>query len=79
MECRIISPKETRQHQGLSAITLPALSGRMEVLPNHAESFVVLGKGEVVLKGGDKEIVEKVIISKGLFYIKDNRALLILN
>jgi len=77
MECKVISPKKTKNYQEVKSIILPAFLGRMEVLQNHAETFVVLKKGSIVFrtKNNKEEIVP---VKEGLFYIKNNKGLVIL-
>jgi len=77
MECSIISPKKIEKRTELKSIILPAFWGRMEVLPGHAESFIVLTEGEIIFKTQNSQ-EEKLFIKKGLFYTKDNKSLIIL-
>ena len=41
----------------------------MQVLLNHAESFILLKKGKIIIKNTKKKVIN---ISKGLCYIKNN-------
>ena len=77
IECVITSPKKTAVYKNLESVALPAFYGRMQILPGHAESFVVLREGFILLRqpGGKTDSVE---ISGGECHIKDNRALVIL-
>ena len=41
----------------------------MQVLSNHAESFILLKKGKIIIKNAKKKVIN---VSKGLCYIKNN-------
>lgn len=51
--CTIASPDTTASYEGLASVGLPAASGYMQILPGHAEAFILLGSGDVILKGTD--------------------------
>lgn len=77
INCTITSPEETMQYRQLENVTLPAFLGEMEVLSGHAEVFVLLKRGEIVLGGtnGQKKILE---IPGGQCHIKDDNIIIIL-
>ena len=76
INCEISSPEETRTYENLRSIVLPAQEGEMQVLPGHAEAFVSLQKGNIVLEEEDKK--ETISIAGGKCHIKDDRVLVIL-
>lgn len=78
INCVIITSEAKKVvYDGLRSILLPAYSGQMQILPGHAESFVVLKKGGLILRQSNRQ--DKTIqITKGEFYFKDNRAVIIL-
>ena len=75
--CEIISPTKKEIFQDVKSITLPAWQGEAQVLSGHAESFMALRDGEVILQlaNGEKKNIQ---IKKAGFYIKDNKAIIIL-
>lgn len=77
MRCTITSPEETRQYKDLRSVTLPAFSGEMQVLSGHAESFVSLKRGNILLDRG-KGQREALEIASGECYIKSNDLIVIL-
>jgi len=50
----------------------------MQVLPGHAETFVLLKKGTIVIEKEDAGGKEQLEIKEGQCYIKDNHLLIIL-
>lgn len=74
MQCAIISSKDKQEFKDITSITLPAFSGEMQILPNHAESFIVLQKGPVVLEGHP---TNAVLIEGGICHVKDNTVIVI--
>ncbi|MCD6284033.1 hypothetical protein J7J12_02135 [bacterium] len=67
--CFIISFKKIKIYKGVKIVTLPGVVGKMQVLLNHAESFILLKKGKIIIKNTKKKVIN---ISKGLCYIKNN-------
>jgi F0F1-type ATP synthase epsilon subunit len=76
IECTITSPLGTKVYSQLQSVTLPAVSGVMQVLPGHAESFAMIAAGTVTLKNTKGEI-EAVRVSAGECHIRNNSVLII--
>lgn len=56
LTCEFVFPdREKERYEDVESVSLPARSGRMEVLPGHAEAFVVLVSGEIVVRTGEGE------------------------
>lgn len=75
MQCIIVSSKNKQKFKKVQSITLPAFSGELQVLPDHAESFIALRQGKIILKS-DK--VNTIPIENGICDIKDNIVTIIL-
>ena len=75
--CKITSPKQTVTYKDIQSITFPALSGQIQILPGHAEAFILLQEGDVILQRSDKKS-EVVQITSGECHVKDNVATVIL-
>ncbi len=75
--CAITSPEKTATYDNLASVSLPAFAGQMQVLPEHAESFVLLRKGEVILQKADGK-KESAQIPGGECYIKGDKVSVIL-
>lgn len=77
INCTITSLKKTKLYKNVQSITLPASSGQMQILPDHAESFILLKQGNLTLQSPSKQ--EEIIqIQSGSCYIKDNAVTVIL-
>lgn len=75
MQCFIISAKNKQPFEKVQSITLPAFSGELQILPGHAESFIVLRQGKIILKN---KKINAINIEEGICYIKDDIATIIL-
>ncbi len=74
MKCKIVSPDRTREFPRVAAVTLPASGGEMQILPGHAETFVKLRSGAVVLKSKEKISLP---VSESVCYVKNDEILII--
>ncbi len=82
--CSITSPDKTTLYEKVVSVTLPAFLGQMQILPEHAEAFVLLKEGDVIVrqldkskeKEGGKENVTHV--TGGECYVKDDKVTIIL-
>ncbi len=75
--CIITSPEKTTVYKNIKSITLPAFRGITQILPNHAEAFMILKKGNIILKQLNKKD-NNVQIASGECYVKDNVVKIIL-
>ena len=77
INCTITSPKKTMVYKKVQSIILPALSGQMQILPGHAESFILLQKGNISLRqlSKESEIIQNI---NGECYIKNDVVTIIL-
>ncbi len=71
INCTITSPKKTTVYKNVRSITLPAFSGQMQILPGHAESFILLQKGDISLLQLNK-LSEIIQIINGECYVKND-------
>jgi len=53
LRCVISSAEKTTTYEGLKSVSLPASSGSMQILPGHAEAFVMIAGGDVAMKSVD--------------------------
>jgi F0F1-type ATP synthase epsilon subunit len=75
--CRISKQKETITHESIKSVKLPSVNGEMEVLSKHAEAFVLLGKGTVVLRGDTMKQVN-IDVTEGVCHVKNDVVTVIL-
>ena len=75
MQCSIISTESKRRFVKVQGITLPAYSGELQILPSHAESFIVLRSGNIVL---ENEKTNTIPIEAGICGVKDDVVTIIL-
>jgi F0F1-type ATP synthase epsilon subunit len=59
------------------SITLPASGGRTEILPHHAESFLLLASGMIVIQLSDGKS-EAVEAKEGSCYVKEGKVVIVL-
>ena len=71
LTCTITSTKETQEYKNLQSVTVPDLSGVIQILSGHAEIFNLLSPGKVILDYGDKK--EEKNISNAECYINNNK------
>lgn len=70
LHCIIVSPDSKQEFSDVASVTLPGWWGQLQVLPHHAESFVVLRKGEVILENADdRSTPVKICIEGGVGHI----------
>ncbi len=76
--CQITSIDNSTSYNNLQSITLPANKGELEILTGHAEAFVLLKTGNIILEKqtGSKEEIK--VDTDGGCYIKDNKVNIIL-
>ena len=75
MRCTIVSSETKQEFEKVESITLPAFSGELKILPDHAESFIVLRQGKIIL---ESEKINTIPIEDGICHIKDDIATIIL-
>lgn len=78
IDCKIISPKGEILYKNIESIILPSTKGECQVLSGHAESFFLLNKGEIILRG-EKIGEKKISISGGVFHIKEDQSIILIN
>lgn len=77
INCTITSPEKKVQYTNVQSVMLPAFSGKMQILSGHAESFVLLKKGDISLKQS-RNRNERIQIIDGECYIKNDFVTIIL-
>ena len=71
INCIVTSPTKTDAYKDVLSVTLPAFSGPIEVLSNHAESFIFLQKGLISIRLLERK-TESIQITGGECYVKNN-------
>jgi F0F1-type ATP synthase epsilon subunit len=74
--CTITSSGKTTNYEDVKSITLPAYAGEAEILPGHAEAFLLFGEGEIMIERPGNN--ERVKVKGGEFYVKDDKATIVL-
>ncbi len=75
MQCKIISLDKLEEFDNLKSLTLPASRGEMEILPGHAEAFIELKKGSLILIGSSNK---EIPIEKGVCCVNNDRVVIVL-
>lgn len=68
MKLEIISPEKTLFSGEVSLVTLPGITGKFTILPNHAPIISILAKGLVVYQVGEEKT--EVEINGGFIEMK---------
>lgn len=69
--CKILSTEDSQKSDNLVKVELPSVNGTMQVFKDHAESFIKLQPGFIVLEQKNGKIIKKEI-SQAECHIKDN-------
>ncbi len=77
INCSISSTEKTLFYENVRSITLPAFSGEMQILPDYAESFVLLNSGNIIVEKQNKQ-TETLKIESGECHIKNNEIKIVL-
>jgi len=77
ISCTITSSQKTMVYKNVRSVTLPAFSGQMQILSGHAESFILLQKGNILLRQSNKKskIIQNI---NGECHIKNDVVTIIL-
>ena len=75
MKCSIVSSEERQEFNDVKSVTLPAFSGEMQILPDHAENFISLQKGEIIL---ETDKTKTLPIESGVCHVKNNTVVILL-
>lgn len=75
MRCLIITPKYREEYRNIQSVILPAFFGELQILPDHAESFVLLKQGKIILEGKKNK---EIFIEKGVCHMRDNTVSIVL-
>ena len=57
INCTISSPEKTIEYKDIKSATLPAYFGKLQILPGHGESFISLGKGNILLQQANENVI----------------------
>ena len=77
INCKIYSTQKTQIYNNLKSVRLPAYRGQIQILPEHAESFILLSKGKIILEKTEKNKLS-FDIKSGFCYFKNNSLTIIL-
>jgi F0F1-type ATP synthase epsilon subunit len=75
--CQITSPEKSKLYKSLKSATLPGYFGQVQVLSQHAESFILLSKGDIILTRADDKR-EVLAIEQGCGYFSNDTLVIIL-
>jgi len=78
LKCAITSKEGTKEYGKLKSVTLPGYIGQMQVLSGHAETFVLLQDGDIVLVNAESGAEEKIQIQGGECTIRKDNVMIIL-
>ena len=76
LNCTITSKTSTKKYENLKSVSIPSVSGYMQIMKGHAESFILMKEGEIVLQS--KNGKQSVSILGGECLIQKDDVLIIL-
>ena len=77
MLLKILSLEKFHNFEKVERVSLPLLKGEIEILPGHAETFFILGKGKMKIDfGKGKRLSFEIQGGKG--YVKDDKIVIFL-
>jgi len=77
LRCTITSPEKTTVYKNIASITLPGISGEIQIWPGHAETFILLQAGNVTLRQATTK-EERIQITSGECHVKNDTIRVIL-
>lgn len=77
LNCTITSEKDTNHFEKVLSVTAPAYHGQIQILPGHAESFIILQEGEITIEKA-KNQKESIQVTNGEIHIKNDTVTVIL-
>ena len=78
MDLIISSPTKNTEYHNIKKVTLPATSGKLQILPQHAETFLLLEKGLISFTNSKKNIQKINLESQAQCYIKDDKIVILI-
>jgi len=77
MDLIISSPIKNVEYHNIKKVTLPSTSGKLQILSQHAEMFLLLEDG-LIFFTNSKNYIQKISLeSKAQCYIKDNKIIIL--
>ncbi len=77
LQCMIIAPDSTIFSGPVRELTVSDRSGSLQILPRHAEMFMAVAPGEIVLRRPDGSPLS-LSVSGGVLHFKDDVATVVL-
>jgi F0F1-type ATP synthase epsilon subunit len=75
--CRILTKEKPLFSSRIESATIPARNGQMQILEGHAESFVSLSKGKIILQVANGKIKD-ISVKAGLAHIYNNSLVILI-
>ena len=75
--CVVTSADETVHYDQVRSVTVPSVSGQAQILSGHAETFMVLKKGDVRLEKSNQSR-EVISIVQGECYVRNDKVVIVL-
>jgi len=74
----IFSPTEKKEYKNVISVSLPTNDGLIQIRKNHAEAFIFLRKGRIVLKNNKNILREVKIKTQSVAFVYENIVKIIL-
>lgn len=79
MKLDILSPEQELFSGEVDSVSLPGVSGRFQLLNNHAPIISALGKGTVFYSSSDGKTVDSYEIKGGVVEMLDNSVVILVD
>ena len=73
LKVRVVTPERVLLEADATTVTLPGLSGVLEVLPAAAPLLTAIGAGELIVTGGSSKGEQKLIVARGFAEVLPDR------
>jgi F0F1-type ATP synthase epsilon subunit len=77
LDFTLTSPTRTTTYYQIRSVTLPAVSGQLQILPRHAEAFISLTSGKVILQDSRGQTIS-LPITPGQAHVRPSSVVVIL-
>jgi F-type H+-transporting ATPase subunit epsilon len=73
MRVSLVSPEQALFDGDATAVVAPAYDGEVGILPRHAPFLTLLGKGDLVIRGGREGGARRFRVEGGFLQVLGNR------
>jgi len=75
LNCQLVSFKNREEIKFVRSLTLPAFNGEVQILPRHAECFLLLKSGKVLINTGEE--TREFQIKSGFCFLRNDQVIIL--